>query len=82
MAFIDGIIETSARKEEKLWNVRIDSDGQVASVSFDYSFHSGDYKSNWGQEAWQPVHTGQGWKINSVIYSVHLNPEPRPATSL
>ncbi len=74
--FIAGIAASAKTIEEKFWNIRIDTDGLVASVHFDYSFHVGDYKSNWGQEAWQLVRTDQGWKINSVIYSVHLNPEP------
>ena len=38
--------------EETFSNVRIDSDGDVAAVSFDYSFLSNDQPTNWGKECW------------------------------
>lgn len=59
-------------------NVRIDTDGDIAHVWFDYSFMAGDYRSNWGKEAWHMVRTESGWKIASVIYSTEKNPEPPP----
>ena len=73
--FIEGLAAEKESVEEKFSNIRIDTDGLVASVSFNYSFHMDKVKCNWGQEAWQLVKTDQGWKINSVIYSVTLNPE-------
>ena len=75
--FIDWILSQSGAVEEKFWNIKILTDQSVASVHFDYSFHIGDYKSNWGQEAWQMIKTEQGWKINSVIYSMTMNQLPR-----
>ena len=74
--FIDFIVKEQQRLEEKFRNVRIQTDGQIANVYFDYSFHQGDYMTNFGKEAWQLVNTDHGWKINSVIYSVELNPQP------
>ena len=76
--FIDSIVSDKVAVEEKFDNVRIDSDGDIAQVYFDYSFNRGDYRSNWGQEAWQLVRTTQGWKINSVIWSMEFNPEKPP----
>lgn len=76
--FIDSIISDTQPIEEKFDNVRIDSDGDIAQVYFDYSFNRGDYRSNWGQEAWQLVRTTQGWKINSVIWSMEFNPQKPP----
>jgi hypothetical protein len=76
--FIKSIASDSSRAEEKFENIRIETDGDIASVYFDYSFHQDNYKSNWGKEAWHLVRTDQGWKINSVIYSVHINPVPPP----
>ncbi|WP_426103964.1 hypothetical protein [Massilia sp. TSP1-1-2] len=73
--FIDNI---EAGDEEKFENVRIDSDGDVAQVWFDYSFNFNDYKANWGKEAWHLVRTDAGWKISSVIWSMEFNPEPPP----
>ncbi|MGK5023503.1 nuclear transport factor 2 family protein [Janthinobacterium sp. RB2R34] len=76
--FIDSIVSDKEAIEEKFDNVRIDSDGDIAQVYFDYNFNRGDYRSNWGQEAWQLVRTTQGWKINSVIWSMDFNPEKPP----
>lgn len=74
--FIDFVMKSPLPVEEKFSNLRITTDGLIASVFFDYSFHQGDYKSNWGSEAWHLVNTEKGWKINSVIYSSEINPEP------
>ena len=76
--FIEGIVEDKALNEEKFENVRIDSDGDVAQVWFDYSYNFGGYKANWGKEAWHMVRTEKGWKISSVIWSMEFNPEPPP----
>lgn len=76
VSFIDGIVAGKKRFEEKFWNVNIETDGDIASVRFDYSFHAGDSETNRGKEAWQLVNTGDGWKIVSVIWSVHVKPEP------
>lgn len=68
--FIDSIVADKERQEEKFENVRIETDGSIASVWFDYSYHDGAKKTNWGKETWQLVHTDHGWKINSVIWSI------------
>lgn len=84
LSFIDGIVAARHRTEEKFWNTRIDTDGDIASVTFDYSFHSGDRETNHGKEAWHLVNTDDGWKIVSVIWSVNTKPEPesgKPATA-
>lgn len=77
--FIKGIAKSSGPREETIDNVRIDTDGDVAQVWFDYSYKQSDYQQNWGKEAWQLVRTEDGWKIASVIWSMKLNPEPPPA---
>jgi hypothetical protein len=76
--FIEGIVKSPDRLEEKFENVRIDSDGDVAQVFFDYSFNANDYKENWGKESWHLVRTTDGWKISSVIWSMEFNNEPPP----
>jgi hypothetical protein len=75
-SFIEGIVANTPRSEEKFENVRIDTDGDIASVYFDYSFHADDRKSNYGKEAWHLVNTDDGWKIVSVIWSVIPVPAP------
>ena len=77
MSFIDGIVSDKDRSEEKFRNVKIDTDGDIASVWFDYSFHSNDRQTNHGKEAWHLVRTDDGWKIASVIWSMNWNPSPQ-----
>ena len=74
LSFIDGIVSDPDRSEEKFRNVRIDTDGDIASVHFDYSFHSNDRETNHGEEAWHLVRTDDGWKIASVIWSMNASP--------
>lgn len=80
--FIENIVRFSGKEEEKFDNVRIDTDGDVAQVWFDYSYNYSGYKSNWGKEAWHLVRTEEGWKISSVIWSMEINPEPPPKREL
>jgi hypothetical protein len=76
--FIDFIVKSPMALEETFSNVRIDTDGDVAQVWFDYSFMVGDYKQNWGKESWQMVRLESGWKIAAVVWSQELNPTPPP----
>ena len=75
--FIDSIVTNKKRTEEKFWNIKMNSDGAVAQVFFDYSFHEGDLKTNWGKEAWQLVKASTGWKIVSVVWSADFPPAPK-----
>jgi len=74
--FIEGIAKSRNRKEETFENVRIDSDGEVAQVWFDYSFIDDGKKQNWGKESWQMVRTESGWKIAAVVWSMEFGPPP------
>jgi GH15 family glucan-1,4-alpha-glucosidase len=80
-AFIDGIAADNESKEETFRNLRIDTDGDIATVWFDYSFHAGGRETNHGREAWQLVNTDDSWKIISVIYSVDRMPEAEPSAA-
>jgi len=77
-AFIEMVAKEPMPAEETFSNVRIDTDGEVAQVWFDYSFLDGGYRSNWGKESWQLVRTGKGWKIAAVVWSQEINPVPPP----
>lgn len=71
LSFIDGETRPGAKAgEEKFRDVKIDTDGEVASVNFDYSYLEDGRETNWGREMWQLVRSDDGWKIISVIYSV------------
>lgn len=76
LSFIDSIVASTERQEEKFWNIKIETDGDIASVFFDYSFHIGDRENNHGKEAWHLVKTDAGWRIASVVYSFHRKPKP------
>ncbi len=76
LEFIDKISGNPQRIEEKFWDLDIQTDQDIASVHFKYTFHIGDYTQNWGEESWQLVNTESGWKINSVIYSMTYNTQP------
>lgn len=76
LTFIDDIVGDKESTEETFDNVRIETDGDIASVVFDYRFIGGGVESNNGKEAWQLIRTDEGWRIISVIWSVNLPPEP------
>lgn len=76
--FIEGFAKIPDKVEETFDNIRIDTDGDVAQVWFDYSFQFNGYRANWGKEAWHVVRTADGWKISSVIWSMEFNPVPPP----
>ena len=74
LSFIDSIVADKEREEEKFRDIKIESDGDIASVFFDYSFHMDGKETNHGKEAWHLVRTDDGWKIVSVIWSVNWTP--------
>lgn len=72
--FIGMVVAAPARMEERFFDVKIETDGTVASVYFDFVFLLDGKPNNRGSEAWQLINTGSGWKINALIYSVTLDP--------
>ncbi|HEY0062072.1 MAG TPA: nuclear transport factor 2 family protein [Telluria sp.] len=79
--FIDGIANNPVPIEQTIDKVKIDTDGDVAQVWFDYSFIENGYRANWGKQSWQMVRDKDGWKINAVIWSMEYNPEAPPPRS-
>ena len=67
--FIDFVTGSKGRMEEKFSNVRIETDGAIATVYFDFVFLADGQPNNRGHEAWQLVNTGAGWKISAMAYS-------------
>ncbi len=76
ISLIDNAVASSTPKEEVFSNPKIETDGDAASLTFDYTFLSDGVKQNWGKEMWQLIRTEQGWKIFSVIYSVRDERSP------
>lgn len=67
--FIDGIAKDPKINEETFSDVLIDSDGDVASVAFNFSYIRDKQITNVGREYWLLVRTEAGWKIAAVTYS-------------
>lgn len=71
--FIDFVCNSAKPLQEKFSTVRIATDGTVASVYFDYVFLIDGKPANHGSKAWQLINTGNGWKINTLVYSINLD---------
>jgi hypothetical protein len=68
--FIDRVVAQPERIEEKFSDVKIHTDGAIASVHFAFVFLKNGRAVNRGEEAWHLVNTDAGWKISSVIFTV------------
>lgn len=68
--FADMIQTSDKPMEERFYNVRIDTNGAVASVWFDFDFLVDGKVTNRGSESWQMVRAEDGWKISSMLYSM------------
>jgi hypothetical protein len=68
-SFSESIQHAAKPVEERFYNVRIDTNGAVASVWFDFDFLFDGKVTNRGSESWQMVRAEDGWKIGSMLYS-------------
>lgn len=70
VTMIDSTVEAGSEPIEEVFrDVIIDTDGEIASVNFDYSILRSEKEAHWGREMWHLVRTDDGWKIISVIWS-------------
>ena len=69
-AFIDRVRSRPETTEETVSNIRIDSDPDVAAVSFKYTVRVGGRTTNSGTEHWLLVRTDQGWRITAASWSI------------
>ena len=60
VSLIDGAIAAAKPWEETVDNLRVDTDGEIATATFDYRFLEGGQATNWGRESWQLVRTEAG----------------------
>lgn len=74
IAFEDFISSDPKRTEETFANIKISTDGEAASVGFDYVFLYDNRENNRGKEFWLLVRSENGWKITSVVWSQTLPP--------
>ena len=71
--FVKFLGTSPAALEETFDNVRIETDGTVGMVWFDYRFIKDGKQSNHGVETWQVVRDSDGWKISAMLFSVILD---------
>ena len=71
-AFIESIARNKKSSEQKFTNIKVDTDGDVATATADYDFLSGDRIVNSGKECWLLVRGGAGWKITTLAFSSNL----------
>ncbi|MGA7440469.1 MAG: nuclear transport factor 2 family protein [Luteibacter sp.] len=67
--FADFVGSSKDSLEERFHDVRIETDGNVGIVYFDFEFLLDGKIQNRGAETWQMVHTDDGWKIAAMLYS-------------
>lgn len=68
-SFIRGIVESPGRHDETMEDLRIATDGEIASVHFDFAYLFDGRAITTGEEAWLLVRTTAGWRIVSVVWS-------------
>ena len=71
--FVKFLGTSPAALEETFDNVRIETDGIVGMVWFDYRFIKDGKQGNHGVETWQVVRDSDGWKISAMLFSVILD---------
>ena len=70
LAMIDTTTRPGSEPSEEVFrDIVIDTDGEIASVNFNYSFLLDGKEQHHGREMWHLVRTDNGWKIISVIWS-------------
>jgi len=68
--FADMVQHGARPVEERFYDVRIETNGTVGSVWFDFDFLVSGKVNNHGSETWQLVRTDDGWKIQAMLFSV------------
>ena len=67
--FVKMVGSSKARLDPRRSNLRITTDGTIASVTFDFRFFIDGKEENRGSESWQLVKAAEGWRIASIVYS-------------
>jgi hypothetical protein len=63
------VSSTKSDLDPRHTNVRIASDGAIASVYFHFDYVIDGKVENRGDETWQLVKTADGWRIVAITYS-------------
>ena len=68
--FFDVIVSRQNDHKMMFENIKIQHDGDIASVYLDHNHFVKGAKANWGRKSLLLVKAKDGWKINSVIFSI------------
>jgi hypothetical protein len=72
--FAKFVSTTTANLDPEHSHVRIQSDGTIAAVYFDFVFFIDGKPQNRGSETWQLVKGPDGWRIAAITYSSEGHP--------
>lgn len=67
--FVKMISTNTAHLDPQHRNMRVLTDGTIASIYFDFDFVIDGAIENSGAESWQLVRGDEGWRIVSIVYS-------------
>ncbi|MBW3631094.1 MAG: nuclear transport factor 2 family protein [Gemmatimonadetes bacterium] len=68
--FIASIGRGTDELRERMWDPRVEVEGEVATLWAPYDFHVGERFSHCGIDAFDYVRTSHGWKIVALSYTV------------
>ena len=68
-SFADFVANAKEPIEERFYNVKIDTNGTIGIVYFNFDFVANGKIENRGDETWQLIKTDKGWKIAAMLYS-------------
>ncbi len=70
--FIERIAGGEAELLERMWNPKVEIDGNIASVWTPYDFHRNGVFSHCGVDGFHMVRIGDDWKIAHITYNRRL----------
>lgn len=68
-SFADFVANAKEPIEERFYNVKIETNGTIGIVYFNFDFVDNGKIENRGDETWQLIKTDKGWKIAAMLYS-------------
>ena len=67
--FVQLVSTSKAALDPQHTDLHVTSDGEIATVTFDFRFLMDGKEQNRGAESWQLIRTAEGWRIVSIIFS-------------
>jgi len=70
--FIEDIRTRTIEVEERIWNLKIESNDNIATAWMDYDFHIEGNYSHQGSNVLFLIKTSDGWKISQVLFDMQI----------